>query len=258
MDNKKITNHTGNEHVIEFTDDSIVIKDAKKSKKDNILTNDKEIDHKRKTDTIPNIEPSNRVKEEQSLILEHLDNDLEGDKKDVTESGNDNRKRLSNDTENEREIETKIQIDNKDRNRKCIERSKKGILRKPMANLPNIHKFQVISATNIIILSTLFGTVLAKNLEGIKKNELVKETSKWEPPSLKDKNYENTLISGFDCLDGSLPSTKISLNPPKQCNIEDGSAYERAERRRAQVLEHVKLIPVNITTCVVQFRVNVG
>ena len=41
-------------------------------------------------------------------------------------------------------------------------------------------------------------------------------------------------------------------------NIEDGSAYEKAERRRAQVLEHVKLIPVNITTCVVQFRVNVG
>ena len=104
----------------------------------------------------------------------------------------------------------------------------------------------------------LFGTVIAKNLEDLKGNELVKETSEWEPPSLKDKNYENTLISGFDCLDGSLPSTQISLNPPKQCNIEDGSAYEKAERRRAQVLEHVKLIPVNITTCVVQFRVNVG
>ena len=68
-----------------------------------------------------------------------------------------------------------------------------------MASLPNTNEFQVISATNIIIFSMLFGTVLAKNLEGIKENELVKETSKWEPPSLKDKNYENTLISGFDC-----------------------------------------------------------
>ena len=119
-------------------------------------------------------------------------------------------------------------------------------------------KFQVISATNIIILSTLFGTVLAKNLEGLRENELIKETSKWKPPNPEDKDYENTLISAFDCLDSSLPSTKISLNPPKQCNIEDGSAYEKAERRRAQVLEHVKLIPVEITTCVVQFRVNVG
>ena len=97
-----------------------------------------------------------------------------------------------------------------------------------MANLPNIHKFQMISATNVIILSMLFGTVIAKNLEDLERNELVKA-----PPSLKDKSYENKLISGFDCLDGSLPSTQISLNPPEQCNIDDGSAYERAERRRA-------------------------
>ena len=86
MDNKEIANHTDDEHVIKFADDSIEIKDTKESKKDNVPTNDKEINHKRKTDMIPNIEPSNRVKEEQPLILKHLDNELEGDIKDVTES----------------------------------------------------------------------------------------------------------------------------------------------------------------------------
>ena len=117
--------------------------------------------------------------------------------------------------------------------------------------MANTYKFQMISVANIIILSMLFGTVLAKNLETLESNELVREVSEWVPHSLEDKNYENKLISGFDCLDGSLPSTQISLNPPEQCNIDDGSAYERPERRKAQVLEHVKLIPVNITTCTI-------
>ena len=102
-----------------------------------------------------------------------------------------------------------------------------------MASFSNTNRFQVISVANIIILSTLFGTVLTKNLEGLRENELIKEFSKWKPSNPEDKDYENTLISAFDCPDSSLPSTKISLNPPKQCNIEDGSAYKKAERRRA-------------------------
>ena len=124
MDNKEIENHTVDEHIIELTDDSIEIKDTDKSEKNNVLTNDKKINHERKTDMISNIEPSNRVKEKQSRILKHLDDDLDGDIKDVTENGSDNRKSLSNDTENKREIETKI--DNKDRNQKCIKKARKA------------------------------------------------------------------------------------------------------------------------------------
>ena len=50
-----------------------------------------------------------------------------------------------------------------------------------MAKLPNVHKFQMISATNVIILSMLFGTVIAKNLENLESNELVKEVSERLP-----------------------------------------------------------------------------
>ena len=134
----------------------------------------------------------------------------------------------------------------------------------PMANFSKTNGFQMMSISNIMIISTLFGVILVKDLGGVRENELVRDTSKREPTITGNKDgrsmisYENTLISAFDCLDSALPSTRISLNPPKQCNIEDGSAYERPERRKAQVLEHVRLLPVEITTCVVQFRVNVG
>ena len=40
--------------------------------------------------------------------------------------------------------------------------------------------------------------------------------------------------------------------------LEDGSAYKKPVKRRAQILYHVRLIPVEVTTCVVLFRVNVG
>ena len=89
-----------------------------------------------------------------------------------------------------------------------------------------------------------------KNLSG---NDIMKEKPAWANPIMKEKNYEDKLINAYDCLDDTLPSTQISLKPPKHCDVNDGSAYESARRKKAQILEHVELIPINITTCVVQF-----
>ena len=55
-----------------------------------------------------------------------------------------------------------------------------------------------------------------------------------------------------------MASAEISLNPPSACKREDGSAYHKAIMKRAQVLEKVKRIPVNIITCMIHWRVNVG
>ena len=55
-----------------------------------------------------------------------------------------------------------------------------------------------------------------------------------------------------------MANAEISLNPPAKCNREDGSAYSKPAMKRAQVLEKVKRIPVNITTCMIHWRVNVG
>ena len=51
---------------------------------------------------------------------------------------------------------------------------------------------------------------------------------------------------------------EFSLNPPPECRKEDGSAYHRPIEKKAQILERVKRIPIEITTCVIQWRVNVG
>ena len=60
---------------------------------------------------------------------------------------------------------------------------------------------------NLILLSVLFGTVGARKLENLDSNELVKETPSWATSKVVDKNYEDKLISAYDCLDGTLPST---------------------------------------------------
>ena len=67
-----------------------------------------------------------------------------------------------------------------------------------------------------------------------------------------------SVINAFDCMDNNLPSTQISLRPPKECVISDGSAYEKGQQKKAQILERLELIPINVTTCVVHFYVNVG
>ena len=55
-----------------------------------------------------------------------------------------------------------------------------------------------------------------------------------------------------------MANAEISLNPPAKCNREEGSAYKQPVMKRAQILERVKQIPVNITTCMIHWWVNVG
>ena len=118
----------------------------------------------------------------------------------------------------------------------------KNEIRASITSHPKTEKFKMLSVANIIIFSTLFGVVLTKEIKGLRENEILKESSRWEASETKNKNEINERT--IDCLDSSSPSTRISLNPPKQCDIEDGSAYEKPARRRAQVLEHVRLVSV--------------
>merc|ERR1711873_82204 len=71
------------------------------------------------------------------------------------------------------------------------------------------------------------------------------------------KKIEDEVIKAYNCQDGGKASARISLTPPPKCNRADGSAYETPKMKRAQILEKVKKIPVNVTICMVKFRVNV-
>ena len=73
---------------------------------------------------------------------------------------------------------------------------------------------------------------------------------------MNEKAIGDELIGAYNCLDNLMPSTKISLNPPQECKIEDGSAYKKPTKKRAQILEHVRRIPVEVTTCVVHWTMS--
>ena len=70
--------------------------------------------------------------------------------------------------------------------------------------------------------------------------------------------HEDLVIEAYNCLEENQPSTTLSLNAPKRCEVSDGSAYSQGELTSAQVLERLELIPVNLTLCTVHFYVSVG
>ena len=78
-------------------------------------------------------------------------------------------------------------------------------LKPPIARFSKTNGFQTMSIANIIIFSTLFGVVLAKDLGGLRENGLVRDKSKREPTKTGNNDgmnmiyYENTLISAYDC-----------------------------------------------------------
>ena len=68
------------------------------------------------------------------------------------------------------------------------------------------------------------------------------------------QQIDGEVIRAFDCQKESMSNADFSLNPPPECRMEDGSAYNRPIEKKAQILERVRRIPIEITTCVVQWR----
>ena len=51
------------------------------------------------------------------------------------------------------------------------------------------------------------------------------------------EQIDEEIIRAYDCMEESMSNAEISLNPPSECRIEDGSAYHRPIRKKAQILE---------------------
>ena len=72
------------------------------------------------------------------------------------------------------------------------------------------------------------------------------------------KQIDDEIIRAYDCQEESVSNAEFSLNPPPECRKEDGSAHLRPVKKKAQILERVRRIPIEVSTCVIQLRVNVG
>ena len=126
----------------------------------------------------------------------------------TTESGKANAKMNNKETDDKERIEPadkgktrQFEISEK------LDESEGCGFKKPTAKTSNAHKIRIISMANLILLSVMFGIAGARKLENLDSNELVKETPSWVTPKVEDKNYEDELISAYDCLDGTLPNT---------------------------------------------------
>ena len=138
----------------------------------------------------------------------------------------------------------------------------------PKANKANKKMFKLRRdfLTKVILFSIVIGRcATAKGIEGltienkIEKGNLPDEYfGEQSSTEMIREKIDEEVIRAFDCMEESMASAEISLNPPSECKLEDGSAYHRPIRKKAQILEKVKRIPVEITSCMIQWRVNVG
>ena len=124
--------------------------------------------------------------------------------------------------------------------------------------LRNKNKFDLLSLSGLILISLLLGTAGAGKISSKDNNEIYRSDSSWSNTRTNTKKHEDLVIDAYNCLEDSQPSTLLSLKAPKRCEVTDGSAYSQGKLTNAQVLERLKLVPVNLTLCTVHFYVSVG
>ena len=129
---------------------------------------------------------------------------------------------------------------------------------KSEVKLRNKNKFEPLSLFGLILISTLLGTAGAGKISSKDNNEIYRSDSSWSNTRTDTKKHEDLIIDAYNCLEDSQPSTLLSLKAPKKCEVTDGSAYSQGQLTNAQVLERLKLVPVNLTLCTVHFYVSVG
>ena len=102
-------------------------------------------------------------------------------------------------------------------------------------------------------------------------NEIFRENIK----TTKEESNENSNKTGLQRLDkrhiieykfkayeyseeSDLSTAEFSLNEPPACSRADGSAYYPPEPKKAQIMQKLQKIPVEVTICQVNLRILVG
>ena len=76
---------------------------------------------------------------------------------------------------------------------------------------------------------------------------------------INKRQIDDESFKAYKCDEEEDVSTaEFSLNTPPECNREDGSAYYPPIEKKAQILQKVRRIPIEITICRVEWRVNIG
>ena len=121
--------------------------------------------------------------------------------------------------------------------------------------------------TYLICFLILFGQVAFSRVSGeiietnrIKKGDLnpLQQNASSEERITK-RHINDEAFRAYYCEDDEKVATaEYSLNPPKECNRADGSAYFPPTPSKGQILQKVRRIPVETSICKVEWRVTIG
>ena len=121
--------------------------------------------------------------------------------------------------------------------------------------------------TYLICFLILFGQVAFSRVSGeiietnrIKKGDLnpLQQNASSEERITK-RHINDEAFRAYYCEDDEKVATaEYSLNPPKECNRADGSAYFPPTPSKGQILQEVRRLPVETSICKVEWRVTIG
>ena len=102
--------------------------------------------------------------------------------------------------------------------------------------------------TKFILFSIIIGRcATAKQIEGMTIQNKIQKGNLPDKYFVEQSNeqiirekIDEEIIRAYDCMEESMASAEISLNPPSECRIEDGSAYHRPIGKKAQILERLR------------------
>ena len=83
-----------------------------------------------------------------------------------------------------------------------------------------------------------------RSLTPLHQNALSKEKT-------TNKQIDGEAFRAYKCEEENMSTAEFLLNPNPECRTEDGSAYYKPIEKKAQILQRIRRIPIEITTCVV-------
>ena len=109
--------------------------------------------------------------------------------------------------------------------------------------MANTRKAATLLSTMVVLITTMTDVL----------------TMEPEDIMVDNSSYSPTLHA-FQCEEtaNGLTCTKFSLYNPQECNQTDGSIYHPPVPQRAQLLQKLTRIPVEVTNCHVEVRILVG
>ena len=93
----------------------------------------------------------------------------------------------------------------------------------------------------------------------LRKDTKIGHYNKTGEQRLDKRHISEAGFKAYMCNEESdLSTAEFSLNEPPTCNRDDGSAYYPPEAKKAQILQKLRRIPVEVTVCQVDLRILVG